>query len=429
MRAAAVHVLRRRDAPLPPPGGSPLLPYGRGLSYGDCCLNDGGILLDTGRLDRLIDFDEARGLLRCEAGATLGDILDRAAPRGWFLPVVPGTRQVTVGGAVANDVHGKNHHVAGTFGTHVRRLELLRSSEGRLECAPGRPDGLFEATVGGLGLTGLVTWAEIALERVPGPWIGMETLRFRSFEEGLDLLAASDRTHPYTVAWIDALAGGRHLGRGILYRGRHVEAPPGARPPVPRAPIPVPCDAPAGLLNRFTVGVFNALQYRRAPARAEARVPYDAFFFPLDRLADWNRLYGRAGFLQYQCVVPDRQAARALLSRVSAQGPASPLAVLKAFGTRRSPGLLSFPRPGITLALDFPIRDGTIFQFLETLDARVRDAGGAVYPAKDARMSARSFQAFFPAWRELARRADPAFSSSLWRRVTEGRGSIPARTS
>jgi FAD/FMN-containing dehydrogenase len=397
----------------------PVLPYGCGRSYGDSCLNDGGALLVATGLDRFIALEDS-GLLRCEAGVTVAEILEVVVPRGWFLPVVPGTKWVTVGGAIANDIHGKNHHRTGSFGVHVTRFELLRSSGQRLVCSPESNPELFAATIGGLGLTGLILWAEIRLQRVAGPGIAQERIRFGGLDEFL-ALAAEDAAHEYTVAWVDCLARGQRLGRGVYLRGTHVPfGKPGPRPAgEPR--LRIPFEAPQHLLNRATLAVFNALQYRRGLAKtARTTVAYDPFFFPLDAIGDWNRLYGTAGFLQYQCVVPEVPgggAVRAILERVSASRETPALAVLKRFGSIASPGLLSFPRPGLTLAVDLAFRGPDTLSLLNELDGEVREAGGAVYPAKDARMSSESFRAFFPAWRTFAALVDPRFSSSFWRRV------------
>jgi FAD/FMN-containing dehydrogenase len=377
-------------------------------------------LVDVAGLDRFIAFDQERGLLRCEAGVTLAEILSVVAPRGWFLPVLPGTKWVSVGGAIANDIHGKNHHRAGTFGAHVTRFELLRSSGERLLCSPDTNPELFRATIGGLGLTGVVLWAEIRLLRVAGTGIAVQHLRYPGLDAFFEL-SATDAEHEYTVAWVDCLARGRRLGRGVYTRGDHAVWQGEARSPVAGARLWVPFDAPSRLLNRATLAAFNSAYYRRHPrSGTRTTVGYDGFFFPLDAVGAWNRLYGAPGFLQYQCVVPgDRpEALRAILDRVSHGREVPGLAVLKRFGDVPSPGLLSFPRPGLTLAVDLAFRGRSTLDLLDALDALVRAAGGAVYPAKDARMSGDSFRAFFPRWESFAEYVDPKFSSSFWRRVT-----------
>lgn len=395
-----------------------VLPFACGRSYGDSCLNDRGALLDVAGLDRFIAFDESQGLLRCEAGVTLADILALLVPRGWFVPVLPGTRWVSVAGAIANDIHGKNHHRAGTFGSHVTCFELLRSSGERMLCSPDRNADLFRATIGGLGLTGLILWAEVRLKRIPGAAIAMERIRFSSLDEFFRL-SSRDDDYEYTVAWIDCLARARRMGRGLFLRGDHVAGPPPASGPGPRVRIPI--DLPSGLINRLTLSGFNALYYRSQLRRERRRtVSYEPFFFPLDGIGNWNRLYGRRGLLQYQCVIPNSAegAIAAVLEEVVRSTEAPSLAVLKRFGASKSPGMLSFPRPGITLAIDFANRGASTLGLLERLDSVVGEANGAVYPAKDARMSARSFRRFFPAWQSFALHVDPKFSSSFWRRVT-----------
>jgi FAD/FMN-containing dehydrogenase len=386
-----------------------------GRSYGDVCLNPGGPVLLTRALRRFLSFDEATGVLRCEAGCTLGEVAELTLPHGWFPPVVPGTQFVTVGGAVANDVHGKNHHRAGTFGRHVRALELLRSDGSRTVCGPSSETERFRATVGGLGLTGLIPWVELQLARVPGPWMEVEALPFGDLDGFGALAAESDRTHAYTVAWVDGLARGAALGRGIFFRGNHTE---GSGPvPVPRPRWTVPFDAPDALLSAPLLRAFNAL-YRRWPRPGTRRISVWKFLHPLDAIGAWNRLYGARGLLQHQSVVSGKEGVRELLAAAAESGQGSFLTVLKTFADLPSPGLLSFPRPGWTLALDFPGRGDTTLQLLERLDAIVRAHGGRVYPAKDARMTAETFRTGYPGWKAFAAHVDPRFSSGFWRRVT-----------
>jgi FAD/FMN-containing dehydrogenase len=395
------------------------LPFGHGRSYGDVCLNnDGGLLLTRG-LDRFIAFDPATGVLRAEAGILLSEILALIIPQGWFLPVTPGTQFVTLGGAIANDVHGKNHHVTGSFGCQVREFELLRSDASRRICSPTENSDWFQATVGGLGLTGLITWVEIQLQRIANPWILAENRRFANLDEFLALDAEYEARYPYIVSWIDCAATGNTLGRGIYLAGMH--APPGLlkSSPTERRALTVPFAPPFSLVNGLSVGGFNRLYYH-LPRPARGLTPYQPFFYPLDNLLHWNRLYGPHGFFQYQCVIPPanaREALREILARIAASGQGSMLAVLKRFGEKTSGGLLSFPRPGVTLALDFPNRGQPTLDLLERLDEVTRQAGGAVYPAKDARMSGASFRQYFPQWRKFSEYMDPRFSSSFWRRV------------
>lgn len=409
-----------RHAALPATDGF-LLPYGNGRSYGDSCLNDGGALLLTRGLDRFIAFDSASGVLRCEAGVLLSEILELIVPQGWFLPVTPGTQFVTIGGAIANDVHGKNHHRAGTFGAQVRGFELLRSDGSRRRCSPTENPDWFTATMGGLGLTGLITWAEIQLRRIANPWIASETIRFGNLEEFFAVSAASDRDYEYTVAWLDCASRGAALGRGLFMRGNHAPALCAARPRPPAGWLSVPFAPPFSLVNHWSLKAFNTLYYHRQRAEmTRGIVHYAPFFYPLDSVLAWNRIYGRRGFLQYQCAIPPihgHAAIRELLERITHSGMGSFLAVLKIFGEIPVVGWLSFPRSGVTLALDFPNQGAATFKLLESLDAVVVAANGAVYPAKDARMSGARFREFFPQWRRFSAYIDPRFSSSFWRRV------------
>lgn len=395
-----------------------LLPYGCGRSYGDSCLNEQGVLLDTKALNHLIAFDPITGRVTCEAGITFADLLAFALPRGWFLPVTPGTKYVTLGGAIANDVHGKNHHVAGTFGRHVRRLGLARSEEGIQECSPQEHTDLFHATIGGLGLTGVILWAEIQLLKVPGPFCLVETIPFANLREFAAIAKESEK-HTYTVAWLDTTASSRRLGRGIFLRGEHVAHE--AVAPAMRDPLPIPVEAPSWLLNRFSIRAFNETVYRTQRLKRRLSVQhYEPYFYPLDVLAQWNRLYGKRGFFQYQLVVPHSELSLidTVLKMCVQRGQASFLTVLKTFGSLPSPGMMSFPMPGITLNLDFPNKGEETLRLMTEIDALVVAAKGRVYPAKDSVMTASSFQAFFPQWRAFEKYIDPKFSSSFWRRVT-----------
>lgn len=398
-----------------------VLAYGLGRSYGDVCLNSDGVMLGTCGLARFVSFDRRAGVLRCEAGMSLADVLAFTVPQGWFLPVTPGTQYVTIGGAIANDVHGKNHHRAGSFGCHVRVLELLRSDGRRIECGPDQNTDWFAATVGGLGLTGLITWAELQLVPISNPFLWSFTRRFSDLSEFWAFNSEAERRYPYTVAWVDCLAKGPRMGRGIYFAGEH--APAQADLPRYRARrLAIGFELPFSLVNRPSLAAFNFFYYHRPISARPTLTHYVPFFYPLDGIDQWNRIYGRKGFYQYQCVLPragERDALKQLLGEIARDGHGSFLAVLKTFGDVRSPGLLSFPRAGVTLALDFPNRDSATHKLFERLDRVVMDAGGALYPAKDARMPAEMFRRGFPAWQEFARYRDPAFSSNFWRRVME----------
>ncbi len=398
----------------------PGLAHGLGRSYGDVGLNPGGTLWLASGLDRFLSFDEATGRLVCEAGVALRDIQRLAVPRGWMLPVTPGTRWVTVGGAIANDVHGKNHHAQGSFGDHVLGIRLVRTDGQVIECGPRLQAPWFAATVGGLGLTGVIVQAEIQLRRVQGPWLAAQTVPFAGLGEFFRLSDASEAGWEYTVAWIDCLSAS---GRGLFMRANHGGAAlqSGARP-VPKAhKHAVPFVPPVSLVNRLSLRPFNAAYYHLKKWRAGRNVVhYEPFFYPLDNLLEWNRLYGPKGFYQYQSVVPaeaGRDATQAMLQAIARSGEGSFLAVLKTFGKRRSPGMLGFPRPGVTLALDFPNRGARTHGLLERLDAIVREAGGGIYPAKDARMPRDLFESAYPRLPEFAQYRDPGISSALSRRL------------
>jgi FAD/FMN-containing dehydrogenase len=395
-----------------------LLPYGLGRSYGDSCLNGERELIDCRRLNRILGFDESTGMVRCESGVTLADIIDVFLPKGWFLPVTPGTQFVTVGGAIANDVHGKNHHRAGTFGAHIHQLGLHRSDDGLVTCGPEENQRMFAATIGGLGLTGVIAWADLQLRPVSGPWIDAELVPFHSLDRFLELSRESDGRCEYTVAWLDCFAG--RNSRGIFFRGNH-SALTEKKFHRKRGPK-IPFALPAWALNRYTVKAFNAAYYRAHKAKSGASlVAYDTFFYPLDSVRHWNLIYGKQGFLQYQCVIPEVNfpAFEELLDRIARSGMGSFLGVMKQFGSVPPAGMLSFPRPGLTLALDFAMRGEPTLQLMRSLDEVVRESGGALYPAKDARMSPALFEASYPNWQSFVPYMDPKMSSSFWRRMTE----------
>jgi FAD/FMN-containing dehydrogenase len=393
----------------------PLLCRGLGRSYGDVALNGGGYLLDATRVDHLLSADWVTGVVRAEAGLSLDALLSVCAPRGWFLPVTPGTKFVTLGGAVANDVHGKNQESAGTIGCHVRRIGLARSSGEMLELSADAP--LFAATIGGLGLTGVILWVELQLLPIRSAMMEVETLAMPGLDDFFRLSAEST-DWPYTVAWVDSLARGRALGRGFFIRGRHAAAGPLTPHGSVRLTVP---HAARHLLNRGTIALFNFIYRTRPWATGRSSMHYDRFFYPLDSLSHWNRLYGRRGFYQHQSVVPMKNApetVRSLLELTAQCGEPSFLAVLKLLGNRRSPGLLSFPMSGVTLALDLANRGESTRRLLDRLADRVVAAGGRLYPAKDATMSGEAFRAGYPAWRRLEHHRDPAIMSDFWCRVT-----------
>lgn len=393
------------------------LPFGNGRSYGDSCLAASDHVLRTRGLDRFIAADWDQGIIRAEAGATLAEITAVALPRGWFLPVTPGTEFATIGGAIANDVHGKNHHVRGTFGRHVRRFALTRSDSVTRECSPSDNADLFAATIGGLGLTGVIEWAELQLMPIKSGRIESTSQRFATLADFFALSNELDHAHEYSVAWVDCLTAS---GRGVFTVGDH--ASDGDLTAKPRAKLAVPLTPRFSLINKLTLRGFNEAYWRSGPAtRTKKSVAYDAFLYPLDRVHDWNRIYGRKGFQQYQCVVPAAVAEAAtgdLLKAIAQTGEGSFLAVLKRCGNIASPGFMSFPMEGTSLAIDFPQNARLETTLFPRLDAIVREAGGRLYPAKDAHMRGEDFRRAYPAWERVEALRDPALNSHFWQRVT-----------
>lgn len=396
------------------------LPFGNGRSYGDSCLASSGQVIHTRSLNRFIAADWEKGIVIAEAGMTLEELLVHSIPRGWFLPIIPGTKFVTLGGALANDIHGKNHHLRGTFGCHVNQFGLVRSDRPPLVCSSHENNELFAATIGGLGLTGIIEWLELKLIPIQSCSIDSVHVRFNSLREFFSLSSELDHQHEYTVSWIDCLAKGKSLGRGVYIAGNHakdgsldIDSPRKTR---------VPFTPPISIVNGLTLRLFNTIYYHsHKSTRKPSTINYEPFFFPLDRILHWNRIYGPHGFQQYQCVVPyscAEQAICEILNAISSSKKGSFLAVLKRFGNISSPGLLSFPFPGITLALDFPQSDSLERVLFHRLDAIVRESSGRLYPAKDAHMSAEDFQKFYPLWKQVETLRDPVLCSRFWKRVT-----------
>jgi FAD/FMN-containing dehydrogenase len=399
-----------------------LLPVGMRRSYGDTVINDRGAVIDMTGLDRFVAVDRERRLLRAEAGITLDAILHRTVPMGLFLPVTPGTRFATLGGAIANDVHGKNHHRAGTIGRHVRRLSLLRSDGSHSEIGPDSNPELFAATVAGLGLTGVIEWAEIELQKIDSTYLDVENIPFRDLAEFWDLSNRSAATHSETVAWIDCFGAAQAPVRGIFSRAnRRVDGRLDLHAPKPKLSVPI--DMPNWVLTSLSMGLFNDLYnvVRSHGPRAQC-VHYAAFDYPLDGIGDWNRMYGKRGFWQYQLVVPTatmKQALPEILREIRLTRQGSFLAVLKTFGGLSSPGLMSFPLEGATLALDFPNRGQPTIDLFARLDAIVRNAGGRLYAAKDGRIPAAMWRATYPNLDRFRFSIDPALTSNFWRRVSQ----------
>ncbi|MEU6377722.1 FAD-binding oxidoreductase [Streptomyces sp. NPDC046909] len=403
---------------------------GLGRAYGDAAQNAGGAVLDMTGLDRVHVIDAANGIVLCDAGVSLHRLTRVLLPLGWFVPVTPGTRQVTVGGAIGADIHGKNHHVSGSFSRHVLSFELLTADGEIRTVSRGTP--LFDATTGGMGLTGVILTATVQLQPVETSLMSVDTERARDLDDLMARLSATDHDYRYSVAWIDLLARGASMGRAVLTRGDHAPldalGPRARREPLafrtPRLPA-APAFLPEGLLTRTTVGLFNELWYRKAPrARTGQLQSISAFFHPLDGVPHWNRVYGRGGFVQYQFVVAYGQedTLRRIVRRVSERRCPSFLAVLKRFGDA-DPGWLSFPLPGWTLALDLPAGLPGLGALLDELDEEVAAAGGRVYLAKDSRLRPELLAAMYPRlddFRALRAESDPrgVFVSDLSRRLS-----------
>ena len=366
------------------------IPRGNGRCYGDASLADETI--NTLKYDKILSFDTDNGIFESQSGLTLDSLLEVIVPKGWFLPVTPGTKFITVGGAVGSDIHGKNHHVDGSFSNHVLSMDILLADGRTVTCTPDREKDLFEATCGGMGLTGLIMTVKFRLKKIESSYIKQKQIKANNLEE---IIALFDqyKHYTYSVAWIDCLKKGKNFGRSILILGEHakLEELSESRKKDPlklpkKKQIPFPFNLPSWILNTFTIQVFNFLYYNKNYKKEINNiVSYEPFFYPLDAFANWNRGYGKMGFVQYQFVLPleAKQGLIEILNRISEKGMGSFLAVLKVFGRQES--LISFPKQGYTLALDFPVRKG-LFEFLDELDQIVLQYGGRIYMSKDARM-------------------------------------------
>jgi FAD/FMN-containing dehydrogenase len=396
------------------------LPVGSGLTRGDACRNDRGTLIEGGRHNRILAFDPGTGVMSCEAGVTLHDILLRAIPHRFFLPVTAASGFATVGGAVASDTHGGNQHARGSFGNHVGRLTLLRSTGERLVCSPDENAGLFAATIGGLGLTGLILDVELRLMKVPSPHVQQHAIRFDNLDRYFALAESAGDEHEYAFAWIDQLATGRRAGRGVLWAADHAD---GAceYPDIPkRLKLALPF-SPSGLFNSPTLKALNEYRFRtQSPGETVSTEKWTSWFHPLDALSGWNGLYGRRGICRHGSVYPAADAPETtarLLEATRRAGHACVLTRLQRFGDVASRGLLSFPRPGFSLTLDLADQGEATVKLLDALDGIVVAAGGAVNSSSDLRMSPKVFEASFPEWRKLEALRDPAIVSDFWRRT------------
>lgn len=408
-------------------GSKNIIAFGMGRSYGDACLNPNGGLWLTRTFDKYISFDEENGILECESGVLLQDIQRLFVPKGWMLPVTPGTQMITVGGAIANDVHGKNHHVFGSFADSLINIQLQRTTGEIIDCGPRHQQEWFAATVGGIGLTGLILKATIQLRPVQSPWLNTETIAYESLEEFFEIADTSELNWEHTVSWIDCLSTSHNTNkktlntkaRGLFMRGNHAAITDRKLPLEKNKNFPF--TPPISLVNSLSLRLFNEAYFAKGKhSTAESVQYYEKFFYPLDGLQEWNRMYGPRGFYQYQCVIPRKPAVLAvkeLLNQISKSGSGSFLAVLKTFGNRPSLGMLSFPMPGVTLALDFPNHNEVTLQLLNRLDAVVKQAGGRIYLAKDARMSKEMFEHGYSKHQEFITFRDPGISSLMSKRL------------
>ncbi len=401
------------------------IPHGNGRCYGDASLYSD--VVSTLRFDKVLAFDEHRGIITCQSGVLLSDLLQIIVPEGWFLPVTPGTKFITVGGAIASDVHGKNHHVDGSFSNHIISMSVLAGTGQTLVCSKDANPDLFWATCGGMGLTGIILEVKFRLKHIHSAFIRQKQIKAQNLDRVMELFDQNQES-TYSVAWIDCLKTGKNFGRSILILGEHAGTDETPSPKKlfarEKSLLTIPFHFPNFVLNGWSVKLFNALYYaKNYKAEMDGVVHYDGFFYPLDSILEWNKIYGKKGFVQYQFVLPfevSHAGLKNILGRISAKGMGSFLAVLKLFGHQDD--LISFPMRGYTLALDFPIRPG-IFEFLDELDQIVADFGGRIYLSKDARMKKEIFWRTYPRaseFQEIIRTYDPdnRFVSNLSQRLT-----------
>ena len=395
------------------------LSVGLGRSYGDVGLNEDGTLISTHNLKKIISFNETKGIINCESGLSIKEILNFIIPKGWFIPVVPGTRNVTIGGAIANDIHGKNHHIDGTFGNYIKSMRLLRSDGVILNCSNEENRDYFDATIAGLGLTGIILSAEIQLKKITSEYIDVKTFKYKSLDEYWKINSYCEEKYDYTVSWVDCLYNNKNDLRGVYLAGNHSKKLIKTKSKR-EINITFPFTPPFSFVNNFSMRILNQFYYTLNKTTNESVEHYKKFFFPLDVINNWNKAYGRNGFFQYQFVVPKENGPETLddvlkIIKINNQVPA--LGVLKNFGSIKSPGLISFPFEGVTLALDFPNKGEKTKSLFRDLNKIIFDNNGRIYPAKDALMQPKEFQNSYPELDNFTKYIDPKFSSSFWRRV------------
>ncbi len=391
--------------------------YGNGRSYGDVCLNPNGNLWVTSSLNKFIKFDRHNGILECESGILLKDINKLTIPFGWMLPVTPGTQHGTVGGSIANDIHGKNHHRFGSFGNHIEEISLIRTNGEMIICSPKKNDKIFYSTIGGIGLTGIIIATKIKLRRIESAFIESENIPYYSLDEFFSLSKESESSWEHTVSWLDCTAGG--MGKGIFTRSNFTNDGNFSIPK--KIEIKIPFKPPISLVNSISLNIFNKIYFASSKLNKKVRIEsYDKSLYPLDNLLEWNKIYGKKGFYQYQSVIPKNNSHDAtieMLDIIKTSGEGSFLAVLKTFDNKKSLGLLSFPMEGTTLALDFPNKGPKTLKLFEKLDDVVMKSGGRIYMAKDNRMSREMFEAGYPNYDKFKEYIDPGISSSMSRRL------------
>ena len=396
-----------------------ILGYGLGRSYGDVCLNRNGIILDTSELDKIIELDEINNILTVEAGATLKSVLAFLLNHNFFLPVVPGTQNVTIGGAIANDIHGKNHHKSGSFGNHLVSFDLLKSDGTILTCSDEVNSELFRATIGGIGLTGIILKAKIKLIKVSNEFIAGEQIKFNSLNEFWKINSKYDEKYEYTVAWIDCLSKKHDNIRGIFIGGNHSKLNNNKKN-LKKITLNLPITPPFSFVNNISLKLFNSFYFNFQKNKKFNSMHYKKFFFPLDIINNWNRAYGKKGFYQYQFVIPKNNSKEALyqiVKTIKDQGQVAALGVLKTFGPLEPRGMMSFTREGVTMALDFQNKGKETLKLFKKLDLLITKYGGAIYAAKDSRMSKKMFIKSYPNYQEFLNYKDPKFNSDFFERI------------
>jgi len=400
---------------------SSFLPYGKGRSYGDSCLNSSGNVLDSSDNTSIISFDSSKGIIEVGSGATFQMVSSYIIPYSFFLPVTPGTQFATIGGGVANDVHGKNHHKVGSFGNHIISFKLIRHGE-LIECSRVKNSDIFYATIGGLGLTGYITTIKFNLKKIVNAFMDVENIKFSSLEEFFKLSRESSIDYEYLVSWIDCTSSSKNTCKGIFSRGNHSSDLKLSLAKKNKIKFNYPFKQKLSLVNKITVKPFNYLYYNKQLKKCAKKVEYyENFFYPLDSISNWNHIYGSRGFLQHQSLVPKKNATKILslmleLIKDSKQG--SFLVVLKVMGDTKSEGLLSFPSEGVTLAIDFAFRGQSTINLVKKLNDIAVNANGKVYPAKDACMSSKNFKSSYPKWSVLKEFKDRNIDSDFWKRVS-----------